>query len=112
MTSVDRFRRSSCSCPCLSYSPENLQPRLHVSSSLTSILSVETLMCVESNVIAYLILVGSILMLLSVALLRGPWAHVKHMMSIERLPFTAAYIGTMVLTLYFSLGVSLTTWLR
>lgn len=61
--------------------------------------------------ITYLILVGSILMLLSVALLRGPWAHVKHMMSIERLPFTVAYIGTMVLTLYFSLGVSLTTWL-
>ncbi|KAG2178450.1 hypothetical protein INT44_001602 [Umbelopsis vinacea] len=47
---------------------------------------------------------GSILMLLSVALLRGPWAHVKHMMSVERLPFTAAYVGTMALTLYFSLG--------
>ncbi|KAG2172012.1 hypothetical protein INT43_001489 [Umbelopsis isabellina] len=47
---------------------------------------------------------GSILMLISVALLRGPWAHVKHMMSLERLPFTAAYLGTMGLTLYFSLG--------
>ncbi|KAM3579150.1 Protein transport protein sft2 [Umbelopsis sp. WA50703] len=47
---------------------------------------------------------GSILMLVSVALLRGPWAHVKHMMSLERLPFTAAYLGTMALTLYFSLG--------
>ncbi|GAB5589957.1 Protein transport protein sft2 [Umbelopsis nana] len=47
---------------------------------------------------------GSILMLVSVALLRGPWAHAKHMMSLERLPFTAAYLGTMALTLYFSIG--------
>ncbi len=31
---------------------------------------------------------------------------VRHLISGPRLPFTAAYFGTIVLTLYFSLGVS------
>ncbi|KAG1523777.1 hypothetical protein G6F52_004745 [Rhizopus delemar] len=47
---------------------------------------------------------GSVLILVSVALLRGPWSHIKHMMSTERLPFTASYVGSMVLTLYAALG--------
>ncbi|CAO3646825.1 unnamed protein product [Cunninghamella blakesleeana] len=48
---------------------------------------------------------GSILILVSIALLRGPWSHIKHMMSMERLPFTVTYVGSMVLTLYMSLGL-------
>ena len=51
-------------------------------------------------------IVGSILILVSVALLRGPWSHLKHMMSRERLPFTVSYVGSMALTLYAAIGVS------
>ncbi|CAO3681637.1 unnamed protein product [Rhizopus stolonifer] len=47
---------------------------------------------------------GSVLILLSVALLRGPWSHIQHMISMERLPFTLSYVGSMVLTLYAALG--------
>ncbi|CDH58872.1 er-to-golgi vesicle protein transport sft2 [Lichtheimia corymbifera JMRC:FSU:9682] len=47
---------------------------------------------------------GSILILISIAMLRGPMAHIRHMMSVERLPFTISYLGTMAMTLYFSLG--------
>ncbi|KAI8378687.1 Got1/Sft2-like family-domain-containing protein [Choanephora cucurbitarum] len=48
---------------------------------------------------------GSILILVSVALLRGPWSHLKHMMSRERLPFTVSYVGSMALTLYAAIGI-------
>ncbi|KAI8060292.1 ER-to-golgi vesicle protein transport Sft2 [Gongronella butleri] len=46
---------------------------------------------------------GSILVLTSIAMLRGPWSHMKHMISMERLPFTGTYVGSMVLTLWSSL---------
>lgn len=36
----------------------------------------------------------------------GPLAYLQHLMSTPRLPFTAAYFGSIALTLYFSLGVS------
>jgi hypothetical protein len=49
--------------------------------------------------------VGSILVLVSVALLRGPLSHLKHMISKERLPFTISYLGSMFLTLYAAIGV-------
>ncbi|KAL7311521.1 Protein transport protein sft2 [Mucor circinelloides] len=48
---------------------------------------------------------GSILILVSVALLRGPLSHIKHMISMERLPFTVSYVGSMILTLYAALGL-------
>ena len=48
---------------------------------------------------------GSILILVSVALLRGPLSHIKHMISMERLPFTISYVGSMLLTLYAALGL-------
>ncbi|KAI8967981.1 Got1/Sft2-like family-domain-containing protein, partial [Mycotypha africana] len=48
---------------------------------------------------------GSILVLVSVALLRGPLSHIKHMMSKERLPFTISYVGSMILTLYAAIGL-------
>ena len=42
----------------------------------------------------------------SFSFLWGPWNHLKHLLSRDRLPFTAVYIVTVVLTLYFALGVS------
>jgi len=39
----------------------------------------------------------------SFAILRGPVTHFKHICSMERLPFTLAYFGSLVGTLYFSI---------
>lgn len=50
--------------------------------------------------------VGSLLFLLSWAVLMGPWVYAKHLVSGPRLPFTAAYFGSIALTLYFAIGVS------
>lgn len=50
--------------------------------------------------------VGSVLFLLSWAVLMGPWTYAKHLVSGARLPFTAAYFGSIALTLYFAIGVS------
>ncbi|KAG0027055.1 protein transport protein sft2 [Podila clonocystis] len=49
---------------------------------------------------------GSLLVMTSFALLKGPMAHIKALISRERLPFTAAYFGSMIFTLYASLGAS------
>ncbi|KAJ6131136.1 hypothetical protein N7523_001596 [Penicillium sp. IBT 18751x] len=48
--------------------------------------------------------VGSVLFLLSWAVLMGPWSYAKHLISGSRLPFTAAYFGSIGLTLYFAIG--------
>ena len=45
------------------------------------------------------------LFLSSWAILQGPWTYGAHLLSGQRLPFTAAYFGSIILTLYFSLGV-------
>ena len=50
--------------------------------------------------------VGSLLFLLSWAVLMGPLIYAKHLISGSRLPFTAAYFGSITLTLYFAIGVS------
>jgi hypothetical protein len=47
--------------------------------------------------------VGSIMYMSSFALLKGPEVHLRSMMSRERLPFSAAYVGSMMLTLYAAL---------
>ncbi|KAF9900660.1 protein transport protein sft2 [Linnemannia zychae] len=49
---------------------------------------------------------GSILLMTSFALLKGPAAHLKALVSKERLPFTVAYLGSMVFVLYASLGIN------
>ncbi|KAJ5160475.1 uncharacterized protein N7482_007479 [Penicillium canariense] len=49
--------------------------------------------------------VGSALFLLSWAVLMGPWSYAKHLVSGSRLPFTAAYFGSIALTLYFAIGL-------
>ncbi|KAG0304979.1 hypothetical protein BGZ97_001278 [Linnemannia gamsii] len=48
---------------------------------------------------------GSILLMTSFALLKGPAAHFKALISKERLPFTVAYLGSMIFVLYSSLVV-------
>ncbi|GAA5872693.1 hypothetical protein JCM1840_004491 [Sporobolomyces johnsonii] len=46
---------------------------------------------------------GSVLFMVGFAILSGPVAHAKHLFSAERLPFTAAYFGSLFLTLFFAL---------
>lgn len=56
------------------------------------------------------IFVHSMLLILfcfSFSLLWGPVNHVKHLCSLERLPFTAAYFGSMFATLYMAMIVSI-----
>ncbi|KAF8525613.1 ER-to-golgi vesicle protein transport Sft2 [Hysterangium stoloniferum] len=48
---------------------------------------------------------GSMLVMFGFAILSGPVAHLKHLFSKERLPFTAAYFISLGLTLYFSIGL-------
>jgi len=48
---------------------------------------------------------GSLLFLSSWAAVMGPWQYVLHLASTPRLPFTAAYFGSIGLTLYFSMGL-------
>ncbi|TGZ77541.1 SFT2 domain protein [Ascodesmis nigricans] len=52
--------------------------------------------------------VGSLLFLASWAILQGPVTYATHLLSAPRLPFTAAYFGTIILTLYFSIGIGST----
>ncbi|KAI0830135.1 SFT2-domain-containing protein [Trametes gibbosa] len=47
---------------------------------------------------------GSLLVMFGFAVLIGPLNHIKHLLSKERLPFSAAYLVSLGLTLYFSLG--------
>ncbi|GHJ84793.1 hypothetical protein NliqN6_1195 [Naganishia liquefaciens] len=51
---------------------------------------------------------GSLLFMGGFAVLQGPWNHLKHIMSKERLPFSVAYFGSLALTLYFALGLKST----
>ncbi|SZE99369.1 unnamed protein product [Blumeria hordei] len=51
---------------------------------------------------------GSTLFLASWAVMMGPWAYVAHLMSTPRLPFSATYFGSIVLTIYFSVGLQST----
>ncbi|KAI5862684.1 SFT2-domain-containing protein [Durotheca rogersii] len=48
---------------------------------------------------------GSVLFLSSFAAMMGPMAYVQHLTSGSRLPFTAAYFGSIALTIYFSVGL-------
>lgn len=43
---------------------------------------------------------GSVLSMASFAVLRGPIEQLKHMFSLQRLPFTSTYLGSLALTLY------------
>lgn len=52
------------------------------------------------------------LFLASFAAMMGPLTYAQHLFSGTRLPFTAAYFGSIAMTLYFSLGVSHSCLLR
>ncbi|KAI6038836.1 ER-to-golgi vesicle protein transport Sft2 [Pisolithus marmoratus] len=47
---------------------------------------------------------GSLLVMVGFSILIGPINHIKHLLSRERLPFSAVYFSSLALTLYFSLG--------
>jgi Got1/Sft2-like family len=47
---------------------------------------------------------GSLLFMVGFSILSGPIAHLKHILSKERLPFSVAYFGSLALTMYFALG--------
>jgi len=51
---------------------------------------------------------GSALFLGSWAVLMGPMIYARHLVSQERLPFTATYFGSIALTLYFAIGLGST----
>ena len=46
---------------------------------------------------------GSLCYMSSFSLLKGPGAHVRSMLTLDRLPFTVAYVGSMLSTLYAAL---------
>ncbi|PKS07883.1 hypothetical protein jhhlp_006491, partial [Lomentospora prolificans] len=48
---------------------------------------------------------GSIFFMASFAAMMGPMAYFQHLISGPRLPFAAAYFGSIALTFYFSLGL-------
>ena len=64
------------------------------------------LLVLKARKFALLYTFGSLFIISSFSLLWGPMSHFKHLFSVQRLPFTTAYFGSMLATLYFSL------WLR
>ncbi|XP_033763978.1 protein transport protein SFT2-like [Pecten maximus] len=63
------------------------------------------LLLLKARKFAVLYSLGSVFVIASFSLLWGPMNHIKHLCSVERMPFTVAYFGTMFATLYFSLWV-------
>ncbi|EXJ58841.1 hypothetical protein A1O7_06271 [Cladophialophora yegresii CBS 114405] len=49
--------------------------------------------------------VGSLMFLSSWAVLMGPMQYTMHLISGPRLPFTAAYFGSIIMTIYFAIGL-------
>ncbi|KAJ4362783.1 protein transport protein sft2 [Ascochyta clinopodiicola] len=60
---------------------------------------------VKPRKFAILWTMGSVLFLAAWSVMMGPIQYVQHLISGPRLPFTAAYFGSIALTLYFSLGL-------
>lgn len=65
-------------------------------------------MIIRPKKFATLYTLGSLFAISSFSFLWGPMNHIKHLFSVPRLPFTTAYIGTILATLYFSLWVKST----
>lgn len=63
------------------------------------------MLLLKARKFALLYTIGSIFIIFSFSLLWGPYNHLKHLLSAERLPFTVSYFGTMGATLYFALSV-------
>lgn len=63
------------------------------------------ILSIKPKKFAILWTVASVLFLGSWAVMMGPWVYVRHLLSTERLPFTATYFGSITMTLYFALGL-------
>ncbi|KAI2629384.1 vesicle transport protein [Xylaria nigripes] len=48
---------------------------------------------------------GSLLFICSFGAVMGPRTYIQHLTSGPRLPFTAAYFGSIALTIYFAIGL-------
>ncbi|PVD35513.1 hypothetical protein C0Q70_02476 [Pomacea canaliculata] len=66
------------------------------------------MLILKARKFAMLYTLGSFFVIASFAFLWGPWNHMKHLFSMERLPFTATYFGAMFATIYFSIWVQST----
>ncbi|XP_061197169.1 uncharacterized protein LOC133205382 [Saccostrea echinata] len=66
------------------------------------------LLLLKARKFAMLYTLGSLFAISSFSFLWGPVHHIKHLFSVSRLPFTAAYLGTMLATIYFSVWVKST----
>ncbi|KAH6581230.1 hypothetical protein BASA50_004456 [Batrachochytrium salamandrivorans] len=65
---------------------------------------------ISSGKFALTYTMGSLLFMFSFSLLNGLMAHAKHIFSWDRLPFTASYIGSMMLTLFFAVVIVCLAW--
>ena len=59
------------------------------------------------NLPLYICMFIFIFSIFSFSLLWGPYHHLKHLISVERLPFTVTYFGSMSATLYVAIFVSI-----
>uniref|UniRef100_UPI00398ECC85 vesicle transport protein SFT2C n=1 Tax=Pristiophorus japonicus TaxID=55135 RepID=UPI00398ECC85 len=65
-------------------------------------------MLLKARKFALLFTLGSLFLLGSLALLRGPWNQLRQLASRDHLPFTAAYLGSLLATLYSALALQST----
>ncbi|KAK4997403.1 Protein transport protein sft2 [Elasticomyces elasticus] len=68
------------------------------------------ILLLRSRKFAILWSMASALFLASWAVMMGPLTYVRHLLSTERLPFTATYFGSIALTLWFAVGVVCLVW--
>ncbi|KAK4991814.1 Protein transport protein sft2 [Elasticomyces elasticus] len=66
------------------------------------------ILLLRSRKFAILWSMASALFLASWAVMMGPLTYVRHLLSTERLPFTATYFGSIALTLWFAVGLQST----
>ncbi|KAL8621600.1 hypothetical protein ACOMHN_036833 [Nucella lapillus] len=68
------------------------------------------MLVLKARKFAMLYTLGSLFVISSFSFLWGPYNHLKHLFSMNRLPFTAVYFGTMFATVYFSMWVHSTVF--
>ena len=63
---------------------------------------------IKARKFALLFSMGSAFVMGAFALLWGPWSHLQHLFSKDRITFTTTYFGSLALTLYFAMGLQST----
>jgi len=63
------------------------------------------LLLINPRKFSLLFSLGSAFTMSSFSFLWGPYQHMVHLLSKERLPFTTIYVSTLALTLYFAMGL-------